>query len=174
LLIIFCFVLRKFTKFDVGKTAIDKLGEIVAYAMTINVFLVLMELFTTYYSGISEHVTHFNYLFFGIGEFNNLVPWMWISIVLAVVSLVMILVPKIRRNDSLLLLASIAIFLSIWIDKGLGMVVTGFVPTPLGTITEYWPTLPELMISIGVYAVGFLIITLLYKVALSVRGEVTT
>jgi len=174
LLIILCIVLRKITKFDVGKTAISKLGEIVAYAMAINVFLILMEVFTAYYSGITEHTAHFNYLFFGIGEFNKLVPWMWTSIILAAISLIMILVPKIRRNESLLFIASIAVFFSIWIDKGLGMIVTGFIPTPTGTITEYWPTLPELMISLGVYAMGILIVTLLYKVALSVRGEVTT
>ena len=66
------------------------------------------------------------------------------------------------------------LFLAIWIEKGLGMVVTGFVPNPLGVVTEYWPTFPEVMISVGVYAIGLLIITLLYKIALSVRGQVST
>ena len=60
----------------------------------------------------------------------------------------------------------------IWIEKGLGMVVTGFVPNPLGVVTEYWPTFPELMISLGVYGIGVMTITLLYKISLSVRGQV--
>jgi len=174
LLIIICMILRKLTKFDVGKTAISKLGVIAAYAMALNVFLILMEVFTAYYSGITEHIMHFDYLFFGIGEYNNLVPWMWTSIILAVIALIVVLTPKIRNNENMLLFGSIAIFLSIWIDKGLGMIVTGFVPTPLGTITEYWPTITEIMVSLGIYALGFLIVTLLYKVALSIRGEVTT
>jgi Ni/Fe-hydrogenase subunit HybB-like protein len=174
LLIIICFLLKRLTKFDVGKTAIDKLGVIVTYAMALNVFLILMEVFTAYYSGIPEHMMHFNYLYLGIGGSNTLVPWMWTSTILAIFALIFLMVPSIRRNPNMLLVASIAVFASIWIDKGLGMVVAGFIPNPLGTITEYWPTLTEVMIALGVYAIGFLIVTLLYKVALTIRGEVTT
>jgi molybdopterin-containing oxidoreductase family membrane subunit len=171
LLIILCFVLRRFTRFDVGKQAIQKLAEIVTYAMVINVFFVLMEIFTTFYSGIPEHVMHFEYLFFGLGDNTRLVPWMWLSELLAIISLVLLINPKTRRRETLLILACIAIFGSIWIDKGLGMIVTGFVPTPLGTVADYWPTFPELMITVGVYAVGMLLVTVFYKIALAVKGE---
>jgi molybdopterin-containing oxidoreductase family membrane subunit len=171
LLIILCFILRRFTRFDVGKQAIQKLAEIVAYAMAINVFFVLMEIFTTFYSGIPEHVMHFEYLFFGLGENVRLVPWMWLSVLLAVLSLVLLINPKTRKKETTLILACIAIFGSIWIDKGLGMIVTGFIPTPLGTVADYWPTIPELMITVGVYAVGMLLVTVFYKIALAVKGE---
>lgn len=174
LLILLCFVLRRFTRFDVGKKAIQKLAEIVAYAMAINVFFVLMEIFTTFYSGIPEHVMHFKYLFFGLGENMRLVPWMWLSVLLAVLSLVLLINPKTRKKETTLMLACFAIFGSVWIDKGLGMIVTGFIPTPLGTVADYWPTFPELMITVGVYAVGILFVTVFYKIALAVKGEVST
>jgi molybdopterin-containing oxidoreductase family membrane subunit len=171
LLILFCLILRKLTKFDAGREPIQKLALIVTYAMTINVFFVLMELFTAIYSDIPHHVSHFAYLFFGIGEKATLVPWMWTSSVLAVLSLILLLNPGTRRNESTLVIACVAVFVSLWIDKGLAMVVTGFIPSPLGAVTEYWPTIPEFMISVGVYALGMLIVTGLYKIALTVRAE---
>lgn len=173
LLILFCFLLRKITKFDAGKEAVQRLAVIVTYAMAINVFFVLMELFTALYSDIPHHVMHFQYLFFGLEGNVKLVPWMWTSVSLAVLSLILLLNPKTRRNEATLGIACVALFIAIWIEKGLGMVVTGFIPNPLGVVTEYWPTFPELMISVGVYGIGILIISLLYKIALSVRGQVS-
>lgn len=172
LLILACLILRKITKFDAGREAIQKLAVIVTYAMAINVFFVLTELFTALYSDIPEHVLHFQYLYFGIDGATKLVPWMWISAVLAVLALVLLLVPRMRRTESVLVLACLAVFASIWIDKGLGMVITGFVPSPLGTVTEYWPTLPEAFISLGVYGLGLLLLTVLYKIAISVREKI--
>jgi molybdopterin-containing oxidoreductase family membrane subunit len=173
LLILFCLILRKFTKFDAGREPIQKLAVIVTYAMAINVFFVLMELFTAIYSDIPHHVSHFKYLFFGLGDKAALVPWMWTSSILAVMSLVLLFNPATRRKESTLVIACVAVFISLWIDKGLAMVVTGFIPSPLGSVTEYWPTMPEFMISVGIYAMGLLVVTGLYKIALTVRGEYT-
>ena len=171
LLILLCLILRKITRFDAGREPIQKLGVIVTYAMSINVFFILMELFTAIYSDIPEHVSHFQYLFFGLDGKTTLVPWMWASVILAVLSLVLLLVPRTRRNETTLTIACVTVFASIWIDKGLGMVVTGFVPNPLGEVVEYWPTIPEALISFGVYGIGLLLVTGFYKIALSVRGE---
>jgi len=171
LLILMCMVIRKITKFDPGKEGLQKLALIVTYAMVINVFFVLMELFTALYSDIPEHVEHFKYLFVGLEGHSRLVPWMWTSVALAAVSLVLLLVPSFRRNERILAVACVTVFVSIWIDKGLGMVVTGFIPSPLGKVVDYWPTAPELMISFGIYAMGLFMVTILYKIALSVRGE---
>jgi len=173
LLILFCLLLRKITKFDAGKEPIQRLAVIVTYAMAVNVFFVLMELFTAIYSGIPEHILHFQYLFMGLGENKVLVPWMWTSAILSVLSLVLLINPGTRKNERTLVFACIAVFIALWIEKGLGLVVTGFIPNPLGVVREYWPTLPEAMIALGVYGIGLLIITVLYKIALSVRGEVS-
>ena len=174
LLILMCLILKRITKFDPGKEAIKKLAIIITYAMAANIFFILMEIFTTYYGGMPEHMLHFQYLFFGLDGNTNLVPWMWISVILAITSFVFLLLPKVRSNERMLFVICLAIFASIWIDKGLGMIVTGFIPTSLGDVAEYWPTIPEVLISLGIWAFGFLLITMFYKIALSVRKEIVT
>lgn len=171
LLILICLLVRKLTRFDPGKEPIQKLAIIVTYAMVINVFLVLMELFTALYSNIPEHVSHFEFLFLGLEGNNLLVPWMWASQLLAVVALVLLLVPDMRKNESILAVACVAVYGSLWIDKGLGLIIAGFVPSPLHTVAHYWPTWPEFLISLGIYAIGALVLTGLYKMVLVVRGE---
>lgn len=174
LLILMCLILKRITKFDPGKEAIQKMAIIITYAMAANIFFILMEIFTTYYSAMPEHILHFQYLFFGLDGNTNLVPWMWISVILAITSFVFLLLPKARSNEKMLFVICLAIFASIWIDKGLGMVVTGFIPTSLGDVAEYWPTIPEVLISLGIWAFGFLLITMFYRIALSVRKEIVT
>jgi molybdopterin-containing oxidoreductase family membrane subunit len=171
LLILLSLLLRRVSSFDPGKEAVAKLGEIVAYAMVVNVFFVALELFTALYSAIPEHVEHFTYLYLGLHGHGLLVPWMTVSVALAVVSLVLLLVPQLRRREGILAVASVAVVGSLWIDKGLGMVVTGFVPSTLGHVNEYWPTLPETVIALGIYAAGGLVLTVLYKIAIGVREE---
>jgi molybdopterin-containing oxidoreductase family membrane subunit len=172
LLIILCLVVRRFTNFDPGKEAIQALAKIVTYALSINVFFVLVELFTGLYTHIPEHVHHFEYMFFGLEGKNTLVPWMWTSQILAVIALILLLLPGFKKKESNLMLICGAIILAIWIEKGLGMVVTGFIPSPLGGLTEYWPTLIEGAVAIGVYGIGILILTVLYKIATTVREEI--
>jgi molybdopterin-containing oxidoreductase family membrane subunit len=172
LLILVCLLLAKLTRFRAGDEAIKKLSVIMTYALLANVFFVLMEFFTAFYSAIPEHMAHFRYMFVGLDGHNGLVPFMWTAEVLAAGALVLLLVPRFRQRQNLLALASAAIIISVWIEKGLAMVVTGFVPTPLGHVVSYTPTVPELLISAGIYATGALLVTGFYKIALSVRGEV--
>ena len=168
LLLLLALVVRKYTDYDVGKPAIKKLGEIITYAMLANVFFICLELFTALYSDIPEHVEHFHYLFFGIDGHATLVPWMWTSSVLAILALVILVNPKTRAKEGLLALGCGTVIVSIWIDKGLGMVVTGFIPNTMGKITEYWPSWVEFTVALGIYSLGALILTVLYKVATSV------
>jgi Ni/Fe-hydrogenase subunit HybB-like protein len=142
---------------------------IVTYAMILNVFFLLMEIFTAFYSRIPEHMEHFHYLFLGLEGHNALVPWMWTSVVLAVIGLVLLITPGTRNSETILPITCVIVFVSLWIDKGLGLIVGGFVPSPLGAVTEYAPTLPEISITLGIWALGFLMITIFYKIALSVR-----
>jgi Ni/Fe-hydrogenase subunit HybB-like protein len=171
LLILLSLLVRRVSRFDPGDEAIAKLGEIVAYAMAVNVFFVALELFTALYSNIPAHVEHFTYLYFGLHGHGVLAPWMTVSSALAVVSLVLLLVPRLRRRRGLLALASVTVVASLWIEKGLGLVITGFVPSPLGHVNEYWPTGRETLITLGVYAVGGIILTVLYKIAIATREE---
>ena len=172
LLIILALIVRKYTKFDPGKEAIQSLGKIVTYCMLINVFFLGLELFTAFYSQIPGHMQSFVYLYAGLHGYNQLVPIMWVSSILAAIAVFMLVFPQIRKNESLLAVACVATFFSLWIDKGFGLVVGGFVPNPFERITEYWPTLPEAMITMAVWAIGFLVLTILYKIAISVKEEV--
>lgn len=169
LLILLCLVLRKVARFDAGNEAIHQLGVIVTYAMVINVFLVLVEFFTVFYSRIPEHLEHFRYVFLGLDGNYHLAPWMWLSALLALAALALLLVPGWRSSPRLLPFACVCVFVSLWLDKGLGLIVGGFTPSPLGTVTRYTPTLPEAMIVLGVWAIGALMITVFYKIALSIR-----
>ncbi len=169
LLILLALILRTFTRFDPGKEAIGKLAVIVAYAMAINLFFVLVELFTGLYSGMPHHVQHFEYLFVGLEGHAALTPWIWVCELLTVGCVVLLLVPKVRRHEPLLAMLCLAVIAAIWIEKGMAMVVTGFIPSPLGHVTEYTPTCPEIVITVGVYAVGCFVLTVLYQVVLSVR-----
>jgi len=174
LLILLCMVIRKTTKFDPGREPIQKLALIVTYAMIINVFFVLMELFTVFYSQIPEHMEHYEFLFVGLDGHALLVPWMWTSMILAVASLALLITPRTRKNQKILAVTCVMVFLSLWIDKGLGLIVGGFVPSPLGHVTSYVPTLPEMFITLAIWAVGCLMITVFYKIALSVRESLAS
>jgi len=170
LLILLCMILGKVTGSPIGREPLQKLAVIVTYAMTINVFFVAMEFFTAFYSGVPEHSEPLRYMFTGLDGHTGLTPWMWTSMILAAASLVLLLVPGFRHNQKLLAAACVMVFSSLWIDKGIGLIVAAFVPSPLGVVTGYAPSLPEALISLGVWGVGLLILTVLYKIVLSVRA----
>jgi molybdopterin-containing oxidoreductase family membrane subunit len=87
-------------------------------------------------------------------------------------AVVMLLNPGWRGRYPLLAVACALVFGCTWIDKGLGMMAGGFIPNPLHEVTEYAPTMIEILVSIGIYALGALIVTVLYKAALGVKREV--
>jgi Ni/Fe-hydrogenase subunit HybB-like protein len=171
LLIILALIVRKLTKFDPGKESIQAVGKIVTYAMIANVFFLGLEFFTAFYSQIPGHMHSFIYLYTGLEGHGKLVPLMWISTILAVLSLMLLIFPSFRKKEGVLALACVALFISLWIDKGFGLVIGGFIPNPFERVMEYWPTLREGSIALGVWALGFLILTLLYKIAVTVREE---
>jgi Ni/Fe-hydrogenase subunit HybB-like protein len=169
LLILLALILKRYTSFDAGREAVQKLATIVTYAMTINVFFVAVELFTGLYGHIPHHTQHFEYLFLGLHGKGALVPWIWTSQTLIVGSLLLLLFPAIRRQEGILAAICVATIFGIWIEKGMGLIVTGFIPSPLENITEYAPTALELTVALGVYAIGFFVLTVLYKVVIGVR-----
>jgi len=172
LLILFSFLVKKYSKFDPGKEAISKLTTVMTYAMLISVFFVGLEFFTAFYSGIPGHMHALQYLFVGLEGHGKLVPFMWTFAILAVAAVALLLYPKTREDDRLLKIACGCVFGSMWLEKGLGLVVAGFIPNPFDHVREYAPTIPELMIALGVWATGFFVLTVLYKLALSVKEEV--
>ncbi len=171
LLIILILIVRKTSKFDIAWESIQKLAQIVTYAMIMNVFFLVLELFTSFYSNIPGHMHSFTYLFFGLEGHSALVPFMWVSVLLAVIAITLLVIPATRKAPNTLVIGCVAVFISTWIDKGMGLVVGGFIPSPLEHVTEYLPTLPEIMITLGVWAIGFLVVTVLFKIAVTVKEE---
>jgi len=171
ILILLCYIVRAVTRFEPGREQIRTLAGIVTYAMILNVFFLLLEVFTAFYSQIPGHMETFVYLFRGLEGHAKMVPWMWTSAFFMLVSLVLLIVPAFRRNEKILVLGCISVFIATWIDKGLGLVVGGFIPNPLNKVFEYWPTIPEAIISLGVWASGLFVLSVLYKIAVSVKEE---
>ncbi len=171
-LILLCYIIKKVTKFDPGWEAMQTLTKIICYALTIDVFFFLCEVFKTYYSSIPDDKAHLNYLLFGLNGHNAMVPWMWTSIICMFLGVFLLIVPALRRNQTLLPFTCIIIVIGTWIDKSLAMITGGFIPSPLDQITEYAPTGEELLISLGVLATGLFVLTILYKLATTVKEEV--
>lgn len=169
-------ILKRVAGFDAGKEAKDKLVTIIIYAALVNAFFVMLEFFVGFYSNIPGHKHTLQYLFFGLEHgghvYNNLVPYMWGFVVLCMIGITLLAIPYTKRNDLWLGIGAISIFLGLWLDKGIGFVLGGFVPTPLEEIVEYYPTLNEIMITIAVWCTGFFVLTVLYKIAIGVEHEV--
>jgi molybdopterin-containing oxidoreductase family membrane subunit len=177
LIVLLALILKQVANFDPGRKALDKLVTIILYAAIINAFFVLLEFFVAYYSDIPGHKHTLEYLFFGLEHnghvYDNLVPFMKAFVFFVSTSLAMLAVPYVRRHNDLLLgLACLMLFIGLWLDKGIGFVLGGFVPNGLDQVTEYIPTMNEIMITIGIWAAGFFILTVLYKIAVSVHHEI--
>ncbi len=176
LIIIACLILKRVAGFDAGRKAMNKLITIIVYAAILNMFFVGLEFFVGYYSNIPGHKHALEYLFFGLEHhghmYNNLVPFMWAFVVLAFAAIATLSTPAARKSDFVLGLGCVMLFVAFWLDKGIGFVLAGFVPTPLHEITEYIPTMNELGITIGVWATGLFVVTVLYKIAIGVEHEV--
>jgi len=172
LLILLCLIIRRITNFDPGREQIQSLAKIVAYAICVNVFFFLCEVFVAFYSNIPEHMAHLKYLFVGLHGKAAYVPWMWASFSLMAVGIILTVTPSTRKNEGVLAVACVAIFVGTWIDKGFGMITGGFTPSPLEHVTEYIPTIPEIIIALAVWATGFLVLTVLFKIAVGVKEEV--
>jgi molybdopterin-containing oxidoreductase family membrane subunit len=65
-------------------------------------------------------------------------------------------------------LACVLSIVGIWIEKGMGLVIPGFIPTPLGEIIEYSPTLNETLICFGIWAFGLLCYTIFLRMAIPI------
>jgi len=172
-LIIIVFLLtRKFTPLKIADEAIHMLSQIVTWCLGIALFLLMSEIVTELYPS-TEHSMGLQYLMFGHNGLNHLGPWVWSAITLMVGSFILLLIPKVRKNLAILPFICVALFVGIWIDKGMGLMLPGVIPTPIGEFSQYAPTFLELMIVIGVWAIGFFVLTVLIKGATGVLlGEV--
>jgi len=166
-------ILQRTTKIAIKDEAIWKIAELMAYAMFLNLFLLGAEVFKEYYSA-TEHLVHFQYLFNGFRGHRALVPYAWTFVICGVLAFLLFLFPRTRRNIVTLNIGCLLIYASVYIEKGMGLVIPAFTPDTLGEVYEYVPTLHELRIGAAIFATGFLVFTSLCKVAIPIlTGEFT-
>jgi Ni/Fe-hydrogenase subunit HybB-like protein len=171
ILLILLQVLRRFTTFELQEQAIWKIAELMAYAMFLNLFLHGVEAFKEYYSA-TEHLLYTRYWFEGLGEHRTMVPYAWTAVGLNVLAFVLFSVPATRRNRYTLNIGCLATYAGCYIEKGMGLIIPGLTPDTLGEIYEYYPTMTELRVAAGVFALGFLVFSLMLKVAVPITlGE---
>jgi Ni/Fe-hydrogenase subunit HybB-like protein len=175
ILLIVLQLLRRFTRFEIQNEAIWKIAELMAYAMFLNLFLHGAEAFKEFYSD-TQHLLYTRYWFLGLGQHRTLVPYAWSAVGLNVIAFGLFIMPAARRSWVTLNLGCLATYAGCYIDKGMGLIIPGLTPDALGEIYEYYPTLTELRIAAGVFALGFLVFTLMLKVAVPIslgefRGE---
>jgi Ni/Fe-hydrogenase subunit HybB-like protein len=164
--------IRRETRYDISDGVFSKLALVTTVAAQINIVMLGSELFYKFYSP-THHGINARYLFFGLDGHNALVPWIWTAIALNAMATISLMIHPIRRNTHWLMIACAVLFVSIWVEKGLGLVVPGFIPSPLGEIVEYTPSLVELGVTAGIWALGMFVLTVLVRVALPIElGEV--
>lgn len=159
-------IIRRVTTYRITDRALLTLRSIVQVSMLINVFLLANEVFKEFYSG-NLHVASSKYLYVGLHGYHALVPWIWIAIVFNLVAMVLLVLP-LSRSLRWLNLTCVLCIIGIWIEKGMGLVVPGFIPTPLGEMLEYSPSLNETLVSFGIWAFGLLCYTAFLRMSVPI------
>lgn len=173
LIIIALAVIRKFTEFKIEDKTIKKIAMVVTVAAQINLIMLISELFKEFYAP-THHSESAYYLYFGLHEKSKLVPWIWTAISMNVIATVTLTFHKLRNNLTILYIACGLLFLAIWIEKGFGLIVPGFIPGPWGKIAEYFPTLVEVGVTIGIWAMGAFIFSILARTGIAIEMGLLT
>lgn len=160
--------IRSYTDYYIKDETLHKLALIAAVAAQVNLVMLGSELFKEFYFP-TEHSESAIYLFFGLRGYYGLVPWIWTAITLNIGATVLLMIHPVRRNFRLLMPICVVLFVAIWIEKGMGLIVPGFIPSPLTEIKEYTPTWVEVAVTAGIWAMGLFVITALIKVAIPIE-----
>jgi molybdopterin-containing oxidoreductase family membrane subunit len=171
-MILLLYLIRRTTEYPIADGAFSKLALITTVAAQINLVMLISELYYEFYWP-TQHGINAHYLFAGLGAHHALVPWIRTAVALNCMATVALMIHPVRRSPRLLMLACATLFIAIWVEKGIGLVIPGFVPSPLGEIVEYRPTWVELAVTGGIWALGLFVLTVLVRVALPIElGQV--
>lgn len=166
-LVLTMLIVRQVAGLRIPVAPMRTLVQIIRVAILVNLLMMVSELFTEFYTG-SDHSSHAKYLFFGLHGKTALVKWMWSAVGLNVLAAIMLLHPWATRKPIWFVIAGVCAFVGVWIEKGMGLIVPGFVPSTLHELVEYTPTLAECQITLGIWAAGLMVYTLAVKVAIPI------
>jgi molybdopterin-containing oxidoreductase family membrane subunit len=160
------------TGYHVSEKELTLLRRVVTVALLMSMFLLGCEVFTEFYTD-SAHIASSDYLYFGLHGAHALVPWIWTAFAMNSTALLLLLTPLATRTR-VMNVACVLIIIGIWIEKGMGLIIPAFVPSPLGEIVEYSPTLSETLVCFGIWAFGLLVYTILVRITVPVlQGQLT-
>ncbi len=169
-IIVTLLILRRILGERVSYQPIRILVNIIRVTIVVNLIMVASEVFTEFYTG-GSHTASARYLFFGLHGYDALVPWMWTAVAANVIAASLFLSRWVFRRADVLVISCALAFLGAWIEKGMGLIVPGFVPSTLHEIVEYSPSLTEWKVTAGVWAFGLMIYTIGLKAAISVFAQ---
>ena len=168
LIILVLAIIRSFTEFKIEDKTLKKIAMVVTVAAQINIIMLVSELFKEFYAP-THHSESAYYLFFGLEGKTALLPWIWTAISMNVFATFILTFHKLRNNLNILYGACALLFIAIWIEKGFGLIVPGFIPGPYGKIAEYTPTSIEIGVTIGIWAMGAFVFTMLARIAIGIE-----
>jgi len=167
LLIIVFTMIDRFGGLSIRPTIFHFLRRMISFTLPLNFFLLGCEVFKEFYTD-SVHVSSAQYLFFGLHGHTMLVPYIWSGLLMGCIALVIFLVPRFYKRQELLILGAILCVVGIWIEKGMGLIIPGFIPSPAGDLVEYAPSWVEFLVSLGIWAFGALLFTVMARVAIAI------
>ncbi|WP_254884091.1 sulfate reduction electron transfer complex DsrMKJOP subunit DsrP [Aquimarina sp. TRL1] len=168
LIILVLALIRYSSSFRIEDKTLKKIGIVVTVAAQINLIMLVSELFKEFYAP-THHSESAYYLFFGLHGKKALLPWIWTAISMNLIATLLLTFHKLRNNFKILYFACSLLFIAIWIEKGFGLIVPGFIPGPYGKIAEYTPTGIEIGVTLGIWALGAFVFTILAKTAIKIE-----
>ena len=161
-------IIHSATSYKIDPKVFNKLRMIIVISAIINLLMLFSEIFKEFYFP-THHSISAIYLFFGIDGHNSLVPWIWTSVSVNLAATVVLAFNPGKNNPKVLLPACAFLFVAVWMEKGIGLIVPGLIPSPLGEIVDYLPTWVELGVTLGILCLGITVITWLVRTALIIE-----
>lgn len=161
-------IIHSATSFKIESQVFNKLRRIIVVCALINLIMLFSEIFKEFYLP-THHSLPAIYLYFGLEGHTSLVPWIWTAIGMNLLGTLTLAFNPGQNNPKVLFPACILLFLGVWIEKGMGLIVPGLVPSPLGEIVDYAPSLVEIGVAVGILALGVFVVTILLKPALVIE-----
>ena len=163
-------IIQARSSFKIDEAVYTKIRRIVVVAAIINLIMLFSEIFKEFYLP-THHSQPAIYLYFGLDGNTELVPWIWTGIAMNVLGTLTLAFKPGGNRPIVLVPACILLFLGIWIEKGIGTIIPGLVPSPLGEIVNYAPSWVEVCVTLGVLALGVFIVSVLLKPALIIEQQ---